>query len=515
MDPESTIVRLRLAAEYLKLGQLNEAIEYTEDAVEKNKSSEEGRLFLGGLYTSLRMYDKAIDQYEKLLEFYPNQLEGYIHMGALFAEQKNYKKAEEVFLKLLKHPNNEKLHIPYYYLGGIYMEQGEDFLLKAEKTFLKSLRSKSNYENSMLALVKLYESKGEQKKAVELASSFQEKFGPKKHTARYLSVIYLRNGNHKKALAQLRHLDSFEKDNLDTKMKLSLIFIELKYLKQAAHKLEEILVIAPQSDKIHFYLAVVYEELDKPLQSIENFTKVPSSSSYYRDSIIHVVNIYKKENKLDNAIKAVRGALDLRKDVVQFYLVYASLLSEKKNYKMAISTLLESVKTFPQNTQVKFLLGTLFDRVGQLDQTIVQMNKILEIDENHVQALNYLAYTYAEQGGPLKEAEQLARRALKLQPKNPYILDTMGWVLFKKGETKQAIAFLETAHKTRPSESVVAEHLGDAYYRFELAEKAKQMYKKAMETTSDDKKIKQIRTKITNIERSLQRHPASIEKPSP
>ena len=371
-DPGSTIVRLRLAAEYLKLGHLSEAIEHVEEALEKDKSSEEGLLLLGGLYTSLRMYNKATDLYVKLLELYPNHLEGHLHMGALFAEQKNYKKAEKIFLKLLKHPDNDEPHVAHYYLGRIYFEKGKEFLQKAEEAYKSSLRLKPNYENSILALVKLYESQGKQEKAVQLARSFHNKFGPKQRVVQYLSAIYLERKNYEEALVQLRYLESFDKTNLDIKVKLALILIEQKRLREAISKLEEILVTAPDSDKIRFYLAVVYKELGETFLSIDNFIKVPNLSPYYVESMVHVASLYKQENKLDEAIGTLKKALLLRTDSPQLYAFYASLLSDKKDYKTAINTLSGAVEAFPKNTQLRFFLGTMFDRTNQLGLTIIQ-----------------------------------------------------------------------------------------------------------------------------------------------
>ena len=88
--------------------------------------------------------------------------------------------------------------------------------------------------------------------------------------------------------------------------------------------------------------------------------------------------------------------------------------------------------------------------MGNTKETIAQMNKVLEQDKDHVQALNYLAYTYAEMGNHLDEASALAHHALELQPNDGYILDTIGWIQFKKGEVEEAIKYLEAAVKARP-----------------------------------------------------------------
>ena len=85
---------------------------------------------------------------------------------------------------------------------------------------------------------------------------------------------------------------------------------------------------------------------------------------------------------------------------------------------------------------------------------------------------------------------------------------------FKGGQIKKAIPFLERAHRSKPSESVIAEHLGDAYRQIELVEKAKQMYKRAVETASGKKK-EEIRAKIMSIEKESKRNLASPKEFSP
>ena len=85
----------------------------------------------------------------------------------------------------------------------------------------------------------------------------------------------------------------------------------------------------------------------------------------------------------------------------------------------------------------------------------------------------------------------MALRALDLQPNDGYILDTVGWVYFRKGEIEEAIRYLEAAHSQKPNEAVVAEHLGDAYYVYELVGKAKEMYQRAVRLETDQGKNQQ------------------------
>jgi Tfp pilus assembly protein PilF len=156
------------------------------------------------------------------------------------------------------------------------------------------------------------------------------------------------------------------------------------------------------------------------------------------------------------------------------------------------------------------------DRLGKKDVVIDEMKKVIEIDPNHVQGLNYLAFTWAEQGTNLKEAEQLARKAMSLEPQDGYILDTLGWILYKQGKLGESVKMLEAAFKYQSSVSIIAEHLGDVYYKQSLVDKAKKMYQRAADLETDGEKQQEIRAKLTSIEKQVldNRFPASVKAPS-
>jgi Flp pilus assembly protein TadD len=93
---------------------------------------------------------------------------------------------------------------------------------------------------------------------------------------------------------------------------------------------------------------------------------------------------------------------------------------------------------------------------------------------------------------------------LKLKPNDGYITDSLGWVLFHKGQFKDAVVTLEGAYKLKPDESIIAEHLGDAYLRNSLRDKARQMYVRAVNLESDETNITKIKQKIANIDSTVQ-----------
>jgi tetratricopeptide (TPR) repeat protein len=516
-DQGSVPVRLRLSAEYIRQGLLSEAMEQAEEAYKLDSSSEEALLLLGGLYSSLRMYDLALNQYNKVLDLNPERHEVYLYVGALFAEQKKFQQAEATFRELLEKDDYKEPHKAHYFLGRILVEKGgEEALRGAEDAYMRALQAEPRFDEAILALAELYKMQKKEKRAWALLESFQEKFGPNARVAKELSQYYLEKEAYVKAAKQLEYLEGFDPSNLNVKVKLSLILIELKQYDQAANRLEEVLAMAPDSDKIRFYLGAVYEELKEHKRAREHFAKVASSSSYYPDAVIHSAHSLQQAGNLSEAEDLLKSAIEKRQEVVQFYAFYASLLDARKDYKTGVDVLSKAVKQFPKNVQLRFFLGSMHDRLGNRKETVTQMRKAIEVDPNHVQSLNYLAYTFAEMGRHLDEALIMAKKANELQPNDPYILDTLGWVHFKKGDVKQAIQLLEAAYSINSKESIIAEHLGDAYYRFQLIEKARELYKKAVSHEQDDSKIQRIREKIASIENQISegvREPAS-EVPS-
>lgn len=518
-DPVSPTVNMRLATEYLKQGMVSESVTQAEEAVKKDEKSVDAHLLLGGLYSSLKLFPKAMDQYQAVLKLDANNTEAPLYVGALYSEQKDYEKAVSYFQSLLKNPSYDTPYMAYYYIGRVRSEQSDAKHQKmAEEAFKKSLQIKPDFADSVLALGAFYTKNKQEARALKMYKDFQTDNTPSPKIAEVLSQIYIDKEDYGRALEQLEILESNADDPLNVKMKIALILIEQKNYNQATAKLEEILRDAPDSDKIRFYLAAVYEETHQNDKAIAEFKKIPPVSTYYGESVVHTAYLLKNDNKMDEALKVAHQGLEDRKDQPQIYAIYASLLDEKDQTKEAAAVLKQGLDKFPDNTQLTFYYGTVNDRLGNKDLVVTEMKKVLELDPNHVQGLNYLAFTWAEEGVHLPDAEKLARHALELEPQDGYILDTLGWVLFKQNKISESIKILEAAMQYQSTVSIIAEHLGDAYYKQAMVDKAKKMYRKAVDLETDKKKIDEIRQKLTAIEKQeldSPRMPASLESEAP
>ncbi len=503
-DPKSPVVRLRLAKEYVKIGLISESIRLTKESVVLDPSNPESHLLLGGLYSTLRLFEKAIEEYEIVMELEPNNEDAPVYLGAIFVEQRKFDDAIAYFDKLAKSKTYEDSHKAYYYKGRVYLEKGEKSHFKeAKQAFEKALSIKPDFVDAVLSLAEVYENEGMREEGLGLLSGYQERFGPNLTVADQLGRIYMESSELDKAYEQFEIIEGGDPDNLNVKIKMAFILIDREKYQLAIQRLEDILIKAPGSDKVLFYLGAVYEELKDYKKAITQFQQIKPDSVYFAESIVHASYLYKLLGDYKAAIAVIESGLKYTKDNPQFYALYASYLDELKKYDLAVELLAEAVQRFPRNPQLRFFLGSMWDRKGHVDNTISSMRLVLDIDENHVQALNYLAYTLAENNIDLNEAESLARKALTLQPNDGYILDTLGWIQFKRGDTKGAIQTLETAHELQKDEAIIAEHLGDAYFKYQMREQAILMYQRAAQLESDSIKLVKIQEKLKRVQNTI------------
>jgi Flp pilus assembly protein TadD len=131
------------------------------------------------------------------------------------------------------------------------------------------------------------------------------------------------------------------------------------------------------------------------------------------------------------------------------------------------------------------------------------MRALLAVNADHAEAMNFVGYAYAEQGVRLEEAERLVRRALELKPRSGHILDSLGWVLFRRGDARRAVEVLEQADVLTGPDPTILEHLGDAYRANARPRDAAQAYRRALGTTADDELPSERGKRRTSLERKL------------
>ena len=154
-----------------------------------------------------------------------------------------------------------------------------------------------------------------------------------------------------------------------------------------------------------------------------------------------------------------------------------------------------------KNIELIFRLGVILDKFEKKEKCLEQMRRVLELDQNHADALNYIGYTYADQGIKLNEAMDLIQKALKIKPESGYIIDSLGWVYYQKGMYEKALSSLEKASSLTPTDPTIREHLGDVYFKQKEYKKSLEMYQKAL--TLKHPHEEKVKKKIEEVKKFL------------
>ena len=133
-----------------------------------------------------------------------------------------------------------------------------------------------------------------------------------------------------------------------------------------------------------------------------------------------------------------------------------------------------------ENVDLLYRMGIVQDKMGQWQAGVATMQKILAFDPDNSSALNFIGYSYADQGVRLDEAEALIKRALEQKPNDGFILDSLGWVYYKKGEYQKALEAMLLSVEQISDDPTILEHLGDVYQKMQQPKKALEYYRQAL-----------------------------------
>ncbi|MGE4232802.1 MAG: tetratricopeptide repeat protein [Bacteriovoracia bacterium] len=508
-DPKSAVIRTRLASEYVKRGLLTFAIQECKTALEIDPKHVDARLLLAGLYASTKLISEALKNYDEVLKLDPSNNEAYVFKGSLLLEEGREKEAADVLNKLVK--KDPEYPLGFYYLARVYqkMEKYE----KAIENYEKALDIRPSFSQAGLSLGLLYEELRKTDKAISAYIRTYESSGEIQAVAR-LSQLYIEKEEFEKALKYLLVLEQGDPENLNVKVKIGLIYVERQWFDKAEKQFKDILQKTPDSDRVRYYLASVLEEQKKFDEAINEFRAVPQDSTLWIDSALHVALIYKLQGSDSKSMEWTDRLIEQNPKVAQFYLFKASLLEDQKLLAEAAATLETVRTTFGSDEKILYYLGSLYDRIGKTEDALSCMQAILDVNPENAHALNYVGYTYLSRKEHLADAGRLIKKAVKLLPNDPYIRDSYGYYLLVMGKTKAAIIAFEQAYKLKADELIIVQHLGDAYLKLNLKQKALQKYIEAVSLNPDAQETTNLQKKIKGLQKALGLKPTVTDEDS-
>ena len=274
------------------------------------------------------------------------------------------------------------------------------------------------------------------------------------------------------------------------------MLLQLDRAKEALEILQGLKNKMKDNAQVNFYTALALERLGRNSEAAAIYSSIPLDSETGVDAVIRLSKLLFKEGKIDKAVSVLEKAISRNPHRADLYTSLASLYEKNGNPKKAIEALKRGIAKNPKNKALTMSLVMLLDNLGEKQAAVKYAREILKVDPDYVPALNYIGYTFAEQGIHLEEAEKLLKRAVKLVPKDGFVLDSLGWLYFRKKEFNKAYSYLKKARSLVPQDPIISEHMGDLYLARQEFKKAAREYSFALKKAKKKADRRRIRKKL-------------------
>ena len=420
LDPNAATIHVSIAEAYRRLGKLKRSENHLKIAIELDPDEIEAQEMLGEIYISKKKYDEARLIFKKLYKYESNNLDYIFALADLARIQKDWELAI-------------KYYIEAYNTNSIAISGLEQALQISIAT--------NNFN-----------------KAEEVCNLFLKEDPTNLQILQTLKDLSLYNENYNTALDVITKIEKISGRSSEITIQKSAIFEALRDQKKA---------------------------LDVLLESIK-------SDSNNIDILNRIVNLFIEQNKNDNAMDYNKKIIVLFPNDPRGYINASIISMSKKMPEKAITILLSHYDEFSGNFTVNYLLGTAFYQIKDYSNSKIYLLAALDIypkskntkhnlaliydstseweksdklymelitdDSTDAQAYNNYAYSLVERESDITFALELAKNAVRLEPKSAAYLDTIGWIYYKLSYHEEALKYIRESLSIDPENTTIREH---------------------------------------------------------
>jgi tetratricopeptide (TPR) repeat protein len=250
-------------------------------------------------------------------------------------------------------------------------------------------------------------------------------------------------------------------------------------------------------------LADLYESVKKPAMAIKVYERMPASSPLKRNAQIQLATDLDAADRSDEAIKILKAVTAEDPKDVEAIMALGNIERGRKKFADCAETYSRGIEALPSaddkaNWVTYYYRGICEERAKQWNKAEADMRKALEMQPEQPHVLNYLGYSWIDQGVNLDEGMKMIKRAVDQRPDDGYIVDSLGWAYYRIGNFDEAVKNLERAIDLKPEDPTINDHLGDAYWRIGRTLEAKFQWAHARDLKPEPEDLPKIEAKIEN-----------------
>lgn len=278
------------------------------------------------------------------------------------------------------------------------------------------------------------------------------------------------------ARRQFEVLVSEYPQNADVGMAVALLAIQATDYDAAETQLKRVLEMNYKDPNVaRYYLGQLNEERKRFDEALRWYSTVTQGEQYITAQSRYA-GILAKQGRLPEARKHLQeaSASDTQQRV-QLTQAEAQLLRDASAYQEAFDVLGQALAKMPNYPDLLYDHAMAAEKVDRLDILEGNLKQLIKLRPDHAHAYNALGYTLADRNQRVAEAYGLIETALKLAPDDPFIQDSMGWVLYRMGRNQEGLDYLQRAFKQRPDPEIAA-HLGELLWALDQRDAARKIW---------------------------------------
>ncbi|HXQ41245.1 MAG TPA: tetratricopeptide repeat protein [Candidatus Udaeobacter sp.] len=251
------------------------------------------------------------------------------------------------------------------------------------------------------------------------------------------------------------------------------------------------------------YLSLLAETLDSQSQTaaaLAVFRQVPPDGLYGWEAQIKVADELHKLGRDDEAVATLQKLIDSQPGRAEAAIELGDVLRSASRFTEAVKaydTAIARIGKLPASDwSLYYFRGIALERSDQWPKAELDFKKALELQPNQPYVLNYLGYTWVDKGVHLDEAMAMLKRAVDQKPDDGYIVDSLAWAYYRLGNYDKAVIYQEKAISLDPSDSVLNDHLGDIYWKLGRRDEARFQWQRALAFKPDADRVAPIEAKL-------------------
>lgn len=303
--------------------------------------------------------------------------------------------------------------------------------------------------------------------------------------ARFLAA----NKRYAEARAQFEKLLAGNPNDTGVIYAVGLLAYQMKDYAVAEKNLEHLLELEYRdSDAVRFTLGQIAEERNQSARAIQWYQSIGQGERYLQ-ARLKVAQVLARQGRIDDARQYLRS-VEVREERqrVQLIVAEAQLLRDANRPGEAYKMLDEALTKEPNQPELLYDLALTAERIERYDVLEQKLRKLIKIQPDHAHAYNALGYSLADRNLRLPEARKLVEKALELAPNDSFIIDSMGWVLYREGDMHGAINMLRRAYGERPDAEIGA-HLGEVLWVNGQKDEAVRVWEEALKSHPDNEAL--------------------------